>query len=145
MSTGTHLRARLAGASLWTTLLIVLLAVFAMHGLASHATTHGDSAPQALPSAVPAGEPQHAPHRHAIEEDVPTTDSAQHLPSSGHGTAGGACLAVLYLLAVMIALAIRRGTPIRPHYVARRRRSRPPTRGRSLDPPCLHRLSILRC
>ena len=130
------------------TLFAVIFAVFAMHRLASHELAHGGSAAKAMPVVV-AGEgnadPDHHPHgttaadKKGDGEPSPSTAQDDDLD-------GGVCLAsLLCLFAGLLALVLRSGLPARPLLVLRGVTVGLPPAGRPADPPCLHRLSIMRC
>jgi len=93
----------------------------------------------------------HGQHDQPATDSKSATSTAEHgaskrEDSSGDGGPGLAeCLAMLSLLfAVSIgaALAARRARPL---VILRRVRTKLVLSGRPPDPPCLHRLSILRC
>ncbi|TGN64743.1 hypothetical protein EXE59_12830 [Nocardioides eburneiflavus] len=140
-----------------------LLAIFAMHGLATHA---GAAGPAALPApaveATAASHTSHAAHRAhpahpadpaqsaPVGDDV-LADAAPWSPTSHAGDHGamqvlGLCLTVLATAAIALLMLVR----TRPGLVAllpRAAGSRtPPTAAtHDLGPPDLHFLSILRC
>jgi hypothetical protein len=134
-----------------------LLAIFAMHGLATHASAAGPAAlPDPLQDAT-AGEAAatHAAHG-AHSATVPAVDGvraeAASWSATGHGDdhhamqALGLCLAVL----ATAAIALLRAARDRPGLVALLPRATgartPPAAARhDLGPPDLHSLSILRC
>lgn len=131
------------GALLLATLFGVVFAVFALHGLTSHEQAHSEHAATVLVMDTAAHD--HAGTGHGFESEAPGPDSPA--PSPDHdGGAGDLCLALLCLLAALIALALRRGVPRRVLRVVLLR-AEPQTfsSGRTADPPCLHRLSVLRC
>ena len=129
------------------TLLAVLFAVFAifaMHGLASHELAHGGSAATALP--VVGVDDGQADGDHVHATTAPDDKGAgERSPDQGHDLGSGACLALLCLLGGLLALVLRRGLHARPCLVPRSITGGLFPRGRPADPPCLHRLSILRC
>lgn len=134
-------------------LLPVLFAIFAMHGLASHGLAHGGRAATALP-VVSAGDGQSGP-RHVHGTTAPHNlhgTTAPHkergsepAPDQDHDLDGGVCLALLSLLAGVLAYALRAGLHARPTLLLRSGIVRLLPRGRPARPPCLHRLSIMRC
>lgn len=132
-------------ALLLATLFAVIFAVLAMHALTSHERTHSDHA-AALPLVAddPGGAPAHTSPLQPTESsdhDGPAGSSPEH-----EGGAGELCLALLCLTATLIVLALRRGVSRRVLYVVPRWLAPGlPAASRSPDPPCLHRLSILRC
>lgn len=127
-----------------------LLAIFAMHGLATHASAAG---PAALPE--PAAVATHAAHGAHSSHSPPVGDEAlaeaAAWSATGHGDDHamqvlGLCLAVLATAAVALLMA----APARPGLVALVPRATgartPPAAARhDLGPPDLHSLSILRC
>lgn len=131
-----------------------LLAIFAMHGLATHASAAG---PAALPapaaeetSATQAAHGAHSSHAPVADDEVLTEAAAWSATSHGDGHQAmqvlGLCLAVLATAAIALLRAAR--TP--PGLVALLPRPRagrtPPAAARhDLGPPDLHSLSILRC
>ena len=132
-------------ALLLVTLFAVIFALFAMHSLSSHERTHSDHA-AALP--LVANDPglKHD-HTGSMQQPGPTQPDGPQGPSPDHdGGAGELCLALLCLMTALVALVMRRGPSGRILYVAPRWLGpRLLALGRSPDPPCLHRLSILRC
>lgn len=126
------------------TLFAVLFAVFAMHGLASRGLAHGGSAATAMPVVV-------SGDGHADLDHVDGTAALDKRgdggpsPDQDHDLDGGVCLALLCLFAGLLALMLRKGRRVRPRFVLRRVTAGLLPRGRPADPPCLHRLSIMRC
>lgn len=130
------------GALLLATLFAVTFAVLAVHALTSHERAHSAPIATGLPLAVDTGEADHA---HADLVAAPQSNESE-TPGHDGGGAGELCLALLSLMTALIALTLRRGVPRRLLHVAPRWNGpRSVGLGRSLDPPCLHRLSILRC
>jgi hypothetical protein len=133
------------GALLLATLLAVIFAVFAMHSLSSHERSHIDHA-AALPLVADDPGPGRD-HSGSMQQPGPTEPDGPEGPTPDHdGGAGELCLALLCLMAALIVLALLRGVSRRilyvvPHWLG----PRLVAFGRSPDPPCLHRLSILRC
>ncbi|NXY96789.1 hypothetical protein HYE82_20855 [Streptomyces sp. BR123] len=130
---------------LLATVFAVVFAVFAMHAPISHVHAHSGHA-AALP-VIDAGEK--APHTHsdvALQDATEARHSRDGDSPCNHGGAGKICLALLYLVAALHAFARIRGGSNRI-LDALRRSSAPVHRwiSRTGDPPCLHRLSILRC
>ncbi|MEU1570239.1 hypothetical protein ABZ519_03535 [Streptomyces collinus] len=121
-----------------------MLAVFAMHSLTSHQHAHSGHA-AALPLISAGDKTQHA-HSDVSPGDTTTTlASPDDDHPCDHGGVGESCLVLLCIVA-LLAFALRRGGSNRILYVLRRWAA--PTRpwtNRTGDPPCLHRLSILRC
>ncbi|MFD5624026.1 DUF6153 family protein [Streptomyces yangpuensis] len=126
------------------TLFAVVFAVFAMHGLSTQQAHSCHTA--ALPLIGSADGTQHV-HIHVTPGDAAGTPESPHDESShDHGAAGETCLALLCLVVALLALALGRGASDRVLYVLRR--GVPPAQSwvsRVGDPPCLHRLSVLRC
>ncbi|MGR4883941.1 DUF6153 family protein [Streptomyces sp. LARHCF249] len=140
MISGNVRRDRQVGALLRATLLAVVLALFAMHVLASHQPVHSGHA-AAFP-AIDAGERTQHAHSHVAPADATTTP---HSPDGecDHGGVGESCLALLYIVAALFTFVLRRGGG---NGVLRRWAARTDSwTSRTGDPPCLHRLSILRC
>ncbi|WP_328529110.1 hypothetical protein OG984_26700 [Nocardioides sp. NBC_00368] len=129
------------GALLLATLFGVVFAVFTLHGLTSHEQAHSEHAAAVL--AMDTAAHDHVGTGHGLDSETPESPA----PSPDHdGGAGDLCLALLCLLAALIVLALRRGSPRRVLCVVLRwAESRTFSSGRTADPPCLHRLSILRC
>lgn len=147
VSRATSQRRHRTGVLLLATLFAVLMGVIAMHGLAGHGVVHSSGVHSTLPGVAeapadgPAGSQGHVHGTsHEGSPDAPAS------PDGHHGVSGEACLAILCLLIALLLLAVRRGRLARTMVVlGRRPRSRVVLRGRPADPPCLHRLSILRC
>lgn len=134
-----------------------LLAIFAMHGLATHASAAG---PAALPApgaaATAASHTGHAAHGAHSAQSAPTGDdvlaeAATWSPTSHAGDHGamqvlGLCLAVLATAAIALVRPVR-AQPGLVALLARAAGSRTPPTAASHDlgPPDLHSLSILRC
>lgn len=131
------------GVPLLATLFGVIFAVFVLHGLTSHEQAHSEHAATVL--AMDTAAHNHAGAGHGFDSETPEPESPA--PSPDHdGGSGGLCLALLCLLATLIVLALRRGIPRRVLCVVLRwAESRTFSSARAADPPCLHRLSILRC
>lgn len=129
---------------LLATVFAVVFAVFAMHAPTSHLQAHSGHT-DALPLA--AGDTtQHAHSDVAPGAATKTPDSPDDESPCDHGGAGEICLALLYIVAALRAFALRRGGSNRVLDVLRRWAA--PTHrwlSRTGDPPCLHRLSVLRC
>ncbi|MFD9412586.1 DUF6153 family protein [Streptomyces sp. NPDC059989] len=140
MISGKVRRDRHVGALLRATLLAVVLALFAMHVLASHQPVHSRHA-AAVPLIDAGVKTQHA-HSDVAPPDATTTP---HSPDGecDHGGVGESCLALLYIVAAVFTFALRRRVANRiPGRRAERTHSWITRAG---DPPCLYRLSILRC
>ncbi|WP_350325253.1 hypothetical protein [Streptomyces katrae] len=118
-----------------------MLALLGMHALASHQPDHSGHASVPLVDAGHKG--QHA-HSDVAPADVTgTLGSPDGESPCHHGGVGESCLALLYIVAALFTFAIRRGGSNRVlHRWAARAH---PWISRTGDPPCLHRLSILRC
>ncbi|MFE6645339.1 DUF6153 family protein [Nocardioides sp. NPDC057772] len=130
-------------ALLLATLFGVVFAIFAMHGLTSHERAHSEHAPTMLGMDTAAHD--HARADHGFDTKAPKPDRPTPSPDHGGGAAD-LCLALLCLLAALIALALRRGIPRGVLCVVPRWAESPAfTPDRATAPPCLHRLSILRC
>ncbi|MFB9556934.1 DUF6153 family protein [Streptomyces roseoviridis] len=142
MISGKVRRDHHTGALLRATLLAMVLAVFAMHVVASHQPVHTGHA--AASSPIDAGNKgQHAHFDVALGDATQTPDNPDGESPCDHGGVGESCLALLCIVATLFTFLLRRGGSDR---VVRRwaRRARPWI-SRTSDPPCLHRLSILRC
>lgn len=128
---------------LLATLLGLIFAVLAMHGLTSHERGHSHHTAAAVPLPGDATEVEHAQAHHAPDADPPAPDRPE--PERGGG-ASERFLTLLSLVTAMAAWVLRLGSPRRVLYVARRwtHQGRAPL-GRNTDAPCLHRLSVLRC
>ncbi len=133
------------GALLRATLLVMVLAVFAMHALVSHQHVHSGHA-AAFPL-IDAGEKTQHAHADVTPGDTTETpDSPDDEAPYNHGGAGECCLALLCIFAALLAFTLRHGGSNRVLYALRRWAA--PTHpwiSRSGDPPCIHQLSILRC
>ncbi|WP_159050808.1 MULTISPECIES: DUF6153 family protein [unclassified Streptomyces] len=143
MISGNVRRGRPKGALLRATLLAVVLALFAMHVLASHQPVHSGHA-TAIPRVDAPATTAHT-HSHAAPADAAAPPHGPPGPDGecDHGGVEESCLALLYIVAALFTFALRRvGTNgvLRPW--AARTYS---WTSRTGDPPCLHRLSILRC
>jgi hypothetical protein len=130
-----------------------LLAIFAMHGLATHASAAG---PAALPA--PAGEPTASAHTgHTgpaasapvggeVLAEAATWAPTRHADDHGAMQLLGLCLAVLASAAIVLLGFARTAhglVALLPRVAGSRT---PPTAARhDLGPPDLHSLSILRC
>jgi hypothetical protein len=136
-----------------------LLAIFAMHGLATHASAAG---PAVLPApevgttaathtghATHGAHTAHTAHSASIGDEV-LAEAATWAPAS-HGDDHGAMQVLGLCLAVLAtaAIALLRAARTRPGLVAllpRATGARTPSAARhDLGPPDLHSLSILRC
>lgn len=125
------------------TLFAVLFAVFAMHGITGHERPHGCTVGTASPVVGLGGL---ADHGHPGSAAAPVDDShGEPSPHQDHGLESGVCLTLLSLLAGLLTLLLRRGCQARPLCVLRRVGVGLLPRSRPADPPCLHRLSIMRC
>lgn len=125
-----------------------------MHGLGSHDDHHSEShVPWAVAvtfadadSAAAAGH-SHADDTNDVAKSVGTAVTApvDSAPASDDGSESGEALAILVpafglLLALTLTARGRRPIAVRSHV-----REQLLLLGRRLDPPCLYRLSILRC
>jgi hypothetical protein len=133
------------------TLLGVLAGLMAMHGLGPHDRDHSDGhALRLFAAALPdeATDEHSGPH-HADDADraAVSTQTAASVdsPDGDGGASAGECLALLGLLLWLLISAVLAARPRRPMLILRRVRERLQLRGRPPDPPCLTRLSILRC
>ncbi|WP_327304105.1 DUF6153 family protein [Streptomyces sp. NBC_01298] len=142
MISGKVRRDRHSGALLRATLVAVVLALFAMHVLASHQPDHSGHA-AAFPLIDAGDKAQHAHSDVAPGHVTRTLASPDGESPCDHGGVGESCLALLCIVAALFTFAIRRGVSNRvlQRWAARAR----PWISRTGDPPCLHRLSILRC
>jgi hypothetical protein len=132
----------------------VLVGVLAMHGLMPHSAAHADGGLSAVVDVASAsGDHSHADHQHdAAHSPAPMADhgsssSGGHTPGEGeHGHVAELCLAFLtMLLALLLAVAVWSARPTRAMVIYRRVRLRIIDLSRPAEPPCLTRLSILRC
>lgn len=125
---------------------VALLGLFAMHGLTSHGTAHGDHAGEPI-AVLTAVERAHAAHG---TSDVTTgtsgTRGVSEVPDPDRSPLGlaGMCLAIL-LAGVIVALAARRSVLAGREHSGVRSAGRPARARRDRDPPCLFTLSIQRC
>lgn len=143
VSRATSHRRHRTGALLLATLFAALLGVIAMHGLAGHGVAHSSGVHSTLPAVADAPFGSEGHEHGPSHERVPDAPAS---PDDHHDVSAEACLAILCLLIALLLLAVRRGRLARAMVVfGRRPRSQLVLRGRPADPPCLHRLSILRC
>ncbi len=129
-------------------LLAVLAGMVGMHGLGPHDEDHSEGhVPTVI--ALVASDDEHDAHAQADTEtdSAPSTEhgTSKHKEPSGGGPGLGECLALLGLLFALVIGAVLAARPGRPLVVLRRVRVQLLLLGRPPDPPCLHRLSILRC
>lgn len=113
-----------------------------MHVLASHQLDHSGHA-AAFPL-VDAGDKARHAHPDVAPGDVTETlGSPDGESPCDHGGVGESCLALLCIVAALFTFAIRHRVSSRvlQRWTARAR----PWISHTGDPPCLHRLSILRC
>ncbi|NWF24700.1 hypothetical protein HW130_00175 [Streptomyces sp. PKU-EA00015] len=143
MISGKVRRGHHRGALLLATVFAVVLAVFAMHAVTSHLLQAHSGHAAALPLIDAGGKTQHAHSDVAPGDAAKTPDSPDGESPCDHGGAGEICLALLCIAAALLAFA--RGGSNRVYVL--RRWTAPTHRwiSRTGDPPCLHRLSILRC
>lgn len=130
-------------------LLAVLAGLFAMHGLGPHSEDHPSGHTPSVVALV-AGDVAHAQHEASIPETgrpIDHADSSKDAEASPEAEDSmlGECLALLGFALALVVLALIAARRTRPVAVERRRRERVVLFGRPPDPPCLHRLSILRC
>ncbi|MCX5277776.1 DUF6153 family protein [Streptomyces virginiae] len=142
MISGKVRRGHHTGVLLRATLPAVVLALFAMHVLASHQPDHSGHA-AAFPLIDAGDKAQHAHSDVAPGDATKTPASPDGEPPCDHGGIGESCLALLYIVAALFTFVLRHGGS---NGVLRRWAARAhPWISRTGDPPCLHRLSILRC
>lgn len=122
-----------------------LLAIFAMHGLATHASAAG---PAALPA--PAAHSSHSSHSAPVGDEVRA--EAATWAATGHAEDHhamqvlGLCLAVVATAAIaLLKLARTESGLVALLPRAAGRRTPPTAASHDLGPPDLHSLSILRC
>lgn len=132
----------------------VLGGVLAMHGLMPHSAAHADGGLSAIANvASSSGADSHADHQHDVTHspapvaDHGSSSSGGHTPDEEeHGHGAELCLAFLtMLLAALLALSVWSARPTRAMVIYRRVRLRILDLSRPAEPPCLTRLSILRC
>lgn len=150
MNSGSSIRSGRLGPALLATLFAVLFGFFAMHGVAAHGVAHPAGSHSAIPgvSEVVGELSETAGHERGRGAAAGAAEADGEAPThpDGHGGVGGeACVALLVLLVALLILAARRGRTIRPIFILRRMRSRLILYARPAEPPCLHRLSIMRC
>ena len=123
---------------------LLLLGLFVMHGASFHGTTTHASAPAADLLGLTASHDGHAGHNPLVDSGEPVGDSEDD-GGSPDRSAAELCLAILCLSALAAFGVLTR--PRRPLFkVGRSAVSEPfPSWLRPSDPPCLIRLSILRC
>lgn len=115
-------------------------AIFSVYGLGSSDVAHCDSATAALPVLQDVASRGDHGHGHT---DLAGGSGDSGSPGHDHDPTGEVCLAI-GLIAALFFIAARRGLPTH-HVIVRRLRAPPLPQGRFVEPPCLHRLSILRC
>ncbi len=120
-----------------------------MHGLGPHGEDHS-AGHQPAGVALVTAEGRHAsydPDATEIEMASATGQRASNdsAPSEDGGPGLGECLALLGLLFALVIGAVLVARQRRPLFIPRRVREPLVLLGRPPDPPCLHRLSILRC
>ncbi|MBT2492932.1 hypothetical protein J7E96_31390 [Streptomyces sp. ISL-96] len=142
MISGKVRRDHHTGALLRAMLLAVVLALFAMHVLASHQPAHSGHA-AAFPLIDAGDKTLHAHSDVASGDATRTPDSLDGESPCDHGGVGESCLALLCIVAALFTFALRRGGSNR--ILGRRAEPTHSWISRTGDPPCLHRLSILRC
>lgn len=132
----------LLAAAVWT---LLLLGLFAMHG-ASHSSADHTSAPAADVLGSIVSYDGHAGHVGLVESGDPGGGSEDDGGSPGH-SAAELCLAILCALLSALAAFGALTHPRRPLFKVRRSPGSAPFPSwlRPPDPPCLIRLSILRC
>ncbi len=129
-------------------LVAVLAGLFALYGLKLH---HEDHTAGHLPSivALVAADDAHAQGHDGTETGQttgpPHTTSSDSAPNDDGGPGLGECLALLGLLAWTAFCAGLAARPTRPLANLRTVPAQHPLLRRPPDPPCLHRLSTLRC
>jgi hypothetical protein len=125
-----------------------LLAIFAMHGLATHASAAG---PAALPA--PAAHSSHSSHSShpapvgdEVRAEAATWAATRHADDHGAMQVLGLCLAVVATAAIAL-LRLARTEPGLVALLPRAagRRTPPTAASHDVGPPDLHSLSILRC
>lgn len=133
----------LLAAAVWT---LLLLGLFVMHGAGSHGTTAHASAPAADVLGLTESHDGHAGPNPLVDSGGPVGDLEDDGGSPGH-SAGELCLAILCAVLSALAAFGALTCPRRPLFkVVRNAVSEPfPSWLRPPDPPCLIRLSILRC
>jgi len=134
------------------TLLGVLAGLMAMHALGPHDRDHSDGHAHRLVAAALPGEAtdEHSGPHHADDADraAVSTQPAASVDSSPDGDGGasaGECLALLGSLLWLLISAVLAARLRRPILILRRVREQLLLLRRPPDPPCLTRLSILRC
>ncbi len=120
----------------------MVLALFAIHVLASHEPDHSGHA-AAFPLVDAGDKAQHAHPDGTPGVVTETPGSPDRESPCDHGGVGESCLALLCIVAALFTFAIRHRVSNRvlQLWAVRVR----PWASRTGDPPCLYRLSILRC
>lgn len=133
----------LLAAAVWT---LLLLGLVVMHGASSHGTTAHATASATTVLGMTASHDRHTSHSGVAESDDRSAASDDDGGSPGHGAAE-LCLAILGALLSALAVFGAVNRPRRPLFKVRRSAVRAPfpTWLRPPNPPCLIRLSILRC
>ena len=125
---------------------VVLVGLFAMHGLASHGSMSGTGDMGDMGSMAGVGATAKVPVTaagHQVAGPGQAPDDGGHGSGAMPGT--GSCVAVLVLLLLLVVLSLRRLGPT--WLLGRARRVRLLTRGRARlpEPPDLWTLSVCRC
>lgn len=139
---------RLLGLAVW-----VLLAggLLAMHGLGTHGTrAHAAVGQPAIGQALTHvdGQKSAADHAQADPEATSGTERSAIGTPIGHGSMTGlfaACLAILCGILAAVAAVFLRQLSRRPLACSAREVRALVIAGRDRDPPCLVRLSVMRC
>jgi len=133
----------LLAAAVWT---LLLIGVFVMHGAGSHGTNAHTSAPVGDVLTLTADHGGQAGHEGAAHDAASPQDSGDDERESPGHRGAELCLAILCALLATLAALVVLTRARRPLFIRRRAATahvppwlRPP------DPPCLIRLSILRC
>lgn len=146
----TNLWRHLLGVVVWT---LLATGLFAMHGLGNHGTgSHLDTA-QPVSADLSAQLGMHGSFHSAsdVQESAPTSSGTPGLGMSQHsspdpmGELVSMCLAILLGVLAGFAAALLGHLERRPLARAARTVQSTVIVGRDRDPPCLVRLSVMRC
>ncbi len=133
---------RVLGAVVWGAL---LLGIIAMHGLETHGTGSHEAMGHSAVTATGAGTSDTVTHEESSQTGQVEIASASPSHSGLESGLVATCLAILGGLFLAIAIMLLGLLGRRPLGTAPREIRALPLVGRDRDPPCLVRLSVMRC